>query len=54
MNASIKRANAKKAKYKKYLDKPGNNDSDSDSDGDISDEDVEIVEGGRNVRDYYW
>ena len=45
MNASIKRANAKKAKYKKYLDKPGNNDSDSDSDGDISDEDVEIVEG---------
>ena len=43
MNASIKRANAKKIKYKKYLDKQEI--YESDSDGDISEEDVDVVEG---------
>lgn len=44
MNNSIRRANAKKAKYRKALEKTDIVDVESDMDGDISDDDVEQVE----------
>lgn len=43
MDANIRRANARKAKYKKYLDKSINDEPDSD--GELSEEDIEIAEG---------